>query len=566
MKNLLLLIGLLSPAALGAAGDKLISNQNPGADITVNVTTATGSSVEVTRFSPPLGNGVRSVGTVGSAPQLATYSALVAADFPGAASLSYFWSLNADGNDGSANAKHLSTTVGSPSFTGVGFYGNESIVTFKTGDALRRLSDTVFNLNLATATVTYGGWAFLPSTCFGSGSVLLEQSSVIGTIMQCSSAGFRVCNTSGSICVITNGYSGLADSWHHYVLSINAGTLRLYVDGQLSGSNTGLTGTGSGADFRVGDPVLQGRMQQVFYTAQVLTESQINVLYSKRFKGGQPQIAAGHTLAASSFPLTSLTNKVNFWNLSGLTDGSGNAKTLTNNGTVPFTGLGLTGAADAATFDGSTQRLTSADAVFNPGDISFAYGGWFNADNWTPASSQLMGNAGGSHTWRIWADTNGVYPYFGTGAPSPLSMAQKFVNGTWHHLASTYNRSRGIWSFYVDGSLVGTFANTNTAAGGTFNIGANGAGQYFKGRIRDAFFAQNVEFTDADIRKLYSAKVTHNKAITPEQQYWQASWLREDGKMSIPLENGWITDVGTNDLFMDFSDLNPSDQVFIRSK
>jgi len=64
MKNLLLLIGLLSPAALGAAGDKHISNQNPGADITVNVTTATGSSVEVTRFSPPLGNGVRSVGTV----------------------------------------------------------------------------------------------------------------------------------------------------------------------------------------------------------------------------------------------------------------------------------------------------------------------------------------------------------------------------------------------------------------------------------------------------------------------------------------------------------------------
>ena len=61
-----------------------------------------------------------SIGTVGSAGQLATYGALVAGDFPGAGSLSSFYGLNANGTDASANARTFSSS-GSPGFNAVGF-------------------------------------------------------------------------------------------------------------------------------------------------------------------------------------------------------------------------------------------------------------------------------------------------------------------------------------------------------------------------------------------------------------------------------------------------------------
>ena len=78
--------------------------------------------------------------------------------------------------------------------------------------------------------------------------------------------------------------------------------------------------------------------------------------------GQAGQIKAGRILTAADFTAMGLSAPLGLWNLSDLTDASGNGRALTNKGAVPF-GPGITGAAtEAAVFAGSTaQALYIAD-------------------------------------------------------------------------------------------------------------------------------------------------------------------------------------------------------------
>ena len=58
------------------------------------------------------------------------------------------------------------------------------------------------------------------------------------------------------------------------------------------------------------------------------------------------QIRAGRVLAPADFTAMGLVTPIGLWNLGNVNDSSGNARTLTNKGTVPF-GPGITGAATA---------------------------------------------------------------------------------------------------------------------------------------------------------------------------------------------------------------------------
>jgi hypothetical protein len=478
---------------------------------------------------------------------------MVAADFPGAASLSSFYTLNVNGNDASTNSRTLSS-AGSPTFVNVGFFGNENVLkavgTGGSSTGVARTGDSVFDINLASGAGTIGGWfqADWPSST--AGVLIAVNSFLAGSfLLRKQTANLVQINASAAQTNSNANVNWPSGTWHHLVAVINAGTGSLYLDGQFATTITGLTGTGTAGTLTVGHEIGPGGgnnivAQQVFHTQQALTAAQINNIYSKRFKG--QQLAGGHVLQADSFPLVSLTNKAAFWSLAANpNDGSVNAKNLTNSGSVPFTGLGLFGEAGAAELS-SSKVFQSTDSFFNTGNgVSFSCGAWFRARDWNPATGEvLMSNspASGDRAWAISTNSSGGLHFIGTNTAgsndTDITGANlALVDGSWHHVIFSYSFTSAMIKVYVDGLPYASaaLANIRSLTSSLLYFGVSGLSvdaNYFVGTVREAFFIKNYELTDADIRKLFSARVDLTGAaasVIAASQRWDANLLSEDG-------------------------------------
>jgi hypothetical protein len=116
------------------------------------------------------------------------------------------------------------------------------------------------------------------------------------------------------------------------------------------------------------------------------------------------QVRAGRQLAASDFTTLGLSAPRGLWNLSDLTDASGNARSLTNKGGVSFS-PGINGlSATAAQFAGSTaQALYIADTgAADPFRISTgSWGCWFRTAK-RSSSQRLLSKDGGQANGNGW--------------------------------------------------------------------------------------------------------------------------------------------------------------------
>ena len=508
-----------------------------------------------------------SIGTVGSAGQLATYGGLVAGDFPGAASLSSFYSLNTDGTDGSANGRSISTVAGTPKFNSVGFFGRENVSTWDNVSSIARTSDTFFDVNLATEAISIGAWGYRNNWADSTGSQVWFELGVpgdaVGLVFY--SATFSSVNYA-SVNTITASTARLSSGWHHVVQTINAGTAKLYFDGQLVATATGVSGNVTGGRIYIGAEATSagwvGSLQDAFVTKQALTDSQVNLLYSKRFKG--QQLAGGHVLAANSFPLSSLSGKAAFFSLrADANDGSVNAKNLTNIDSVGFTGLGLFGAtSDAAKFTAADKSFTSTDAFFNPGNgHSFAVGGWFAADSWTTTTQFLFANraSNSDHGYGVSVNSSNVLGFGSNTAGSDdvtLTTPHTFQDGSWHHFMLYFDYPASKLYCYVDGiqTASATLANVRSVTASQFRINARDTspveGQI--GRAREVFFIKDVQLTDADIQKLVAASLTLTASVRAQDQDWKANVLSEDGQTLTELSDSWLVDKDDTQIWLGF--------------
>lgn len=507
-----------------------------------------------------------SIGQVGLAVSTANFGTLSAADFPGAASLSSFYSLNSAGTDGSANARTF-TASGTPGFNGAGFYGNENCLQIiSVADKVQRTGDTFFNINLATGAMTFGGWFYLSNwgLQLGTGRVFMSLNpSANGALIEAATAGLRVTNTTGSITVVIP-WSQVSSGWHHLVAQVSAGTLKFYFDGQLVGSNTGLTGTGANSDGYIGgdssgDGVVGCIIQQAFFTNQALTDAQILSLASKRYKGSG-QLAGGHALAADSFPLSNLTNKVAFWNFStDGSDGSGNGKTLTNNNATPFTGLNIFGASSVPRLNGTTQNFSATlnDTFYNYSG-TMGCGGWFNADDWQQSSKAMFGmySSNANSDFLVQLSAGFIVAYGGsltTSVPVPLSA----VGGSWHHVALTYDKTSDVWKLYYDGTVIGSFSSPRPAvsASVTFRFGAlgNAASNFWSGRMQDCFFVRDYLLTESDIQKIVASRIDLATSLAPEDQRWLATYISENSLIKSDINGSeFVVDKDNTKVWVDF--------------
>jgi hypothetical protein len=246
--------------------------------------------------------------------------------------------------------------------------------------------------------------------------------------------------------------------------------------------------------------------------------------------GVSGQLRAGHTLAATDFTAQGLAVPLGLWNLSDLTDASGNGRALTNKGSVPF-GVGINGAATtAAVFAGSTgQALYIADTgAADPFRIKTgSWGCWFRTAKRGVAQWAVtkVGAAGTIAVlcYGLYVSANNVAQTSiadGTNTTGAVGTSD-IADDRWHFVVATHDGTRN--RLYVDGALEAQAAfsgslNQGSAApldiGGYGADGATAAVAPFYGRVDEAFVTADV-LSDDQIRNLYAARIPHTLTVTP---------------------------------------------------
>lgn len=255
------------------------------------------------------------------------------------------------------------------------------------------------------------------------------------------------------------------------------------------------------------------------------------------YEPGVPgQVRAGRQLVATDFTTQlGLAAPVAVWNLSDLTDASGNARTLTNKGTVPF-GVGINGlASTAAVFAGSTgQSLWRADSGGGDpfripvGSIS-AWVRTAKRSTFQYVLSRQDSSVAANRSYYLSIDSTNValaVAHVGGAAntgPQCIGTSD-IADDRWHMITFVYDGVAGY--LYVDGELE-SFATG--AADGPMNMAASPvtiSGQAadqtltaalaspMYGRIDEAFVTPDI--LDAEqVRFLYCAKIAHGFPAAP---------------------------------------------------
>jgi hypothetical protein len=234
------------------------------------------------------------------------------------------------------------------------------------------------------------------------------------------------------------------------------------------------------------------------------------------------QIRAGRVLTTADFTRLGLAAPLGLWNLGDVNDASGNARTFTNKGAVPF-GPGITGAAtEAAIFAGSTgQALYIADTgAADPFRIrTGSWGCWFRTAKrgtiqriFTKASAAQFG-------WYLSTTVNNVAqaeasPEGTTTVPAPGTT--DVCDDRWHFAVCVVDGTKV--RTYVDGALEGQASiGPVFGAGGPLNIGGRSADastatvEPHYGRVDEAFVTADV-LSPEQILNLYCARIAHTLA------------------------------------------------------
>ena len=294
--------------------------------------------------------------------------------------------------------------------------------------------------------------------------------------------------------------------------------------------------------------------------------------------GSSGQVVAGHVLSEALSFQSGLSTKLSFYNLrSNVNDGTSNARNLlATDGTTSFTSTSILGESNLAATFGGANSLHSTDTFFNPNSKSFAVGGWFYAGTWANNTIFCQADSATDQSFILAIDSAAQINFaaFNSSASVAdftfISSPVAFGSNSWHHFAVTYDYSTGIVKGFLDGVVFfsGYIANFRTLTAGTktFRIG----GRYstpasrLTGRVEEFFFIANQAINDEEIRKIYSAKITHSANVATAYQEWTANIY---SKVATQDDQSWLVDKTDKDnLFVDFSGLGATDSVELMLK
>jgi hypothetical protein len=250
--------------------------------------------------------------------------------------------------------------------------------------------------------------------------------------------------------------------------------------------------------------------------------------------GQTVQARAGRQLALSDFTNLGLSAPRGLWNLSDLTDASGNGRTLSNKNAVGF-GLGINGAAaTAAQFRGASGTPANDPALYiadtgaaDPFRITTgSWGCWFRTAR--RGTLQDLVTKESSTNQRVFGVTIGTANIVAVDRSVDGSTAggasgvSDVCDDRWHHVVATYDGT--VLRNYVDAVLEATStALSGSMFGGSapLNIGARyadsgtAAVNPHYGRVDEAFVTADV-LSEDQIRSLYAARLVHTLGAQPK--------------------------------------------------
>jgi hypothetical protein len=290
--------------------------------------------------------------------------------------------------------------------------------------------------------------------------------------------------------------------------------------------------------------------------------------------GSVGQISAGHVLASTSFPAAHYSTKISYYNLSGLTDGNTSlGHDLTNNGSTPFTGTGIVGAANScANLNGTSHWLNSTDGHFNPsGIVDWIMGGWFKPTSYTPLANQTLfsswaGSGNQKFSLELTPQGNLQVTTSTTGSNSSSSVIVWGSGSGWNHIALRYDAADQDLYVYINSVLLGIHpvgAALYQPASPDFCLGARSGGTSLYAGLIDEFFASSgYGLNDSELAKVYAAKIAHpNALLTPKHQNWQATVTYSD--LVAQLDVDFVIDMDEAALYLDLSGQSPLSIIYL---
>lgn len=283
--------------------------------------------------------------------------------------------------------------------------------------------------------------------------------------------------------------------WSHCAVSYDGTTTRLYVNGVLSGSATGVAITNDNYNLRLGSRLYDASMDFTGYISDVRLVNG-TALYTSAF-------------TPPSAPLTAVTNTallMNFTN-AGVYDAS-QLNALTTVGNATSSTAQTKYAAGSVYFDGSGDYLiTSASAfAFGTGDFTVEAWVYMTAYTGSVAGGSIFGTVIGSksgyslNTGQDSTSLRLISNASGTWADT-LTTGSGLSLNTWTHIAMSRNGAN--LRIFKDGVVIGSTSSASTlnftgTTGwiGRFSDGTND--RYFTGYIEDVRVTKGLARYTAD--------------------------------------------------------------------
>jgi hypothetical protein len=256
-----------------------------------------------------------------------------------------------------------------------------------------------------------------------------------------------------------------------------------YYEVWQNGVNTGKRITASGE-------YVLGLTLNTAYTFQLIP---VDIFYNKSTSN-----TVSATTVTSSVPTTGL---VSYYKL----DSNSNDNWGSNNGTDTSVSYVAGKIGDAASFNGTTSKITAnfAGAISTAASISF----WVKLVNHTPSDSFKTGILNitnePSNSHYPFSDGN-IYCGFFTNSRKTIGAGIVSDRTQWHMVTVTANSISNVWKFYQNGTLV------TTSTVGSFTMLSSGTlgkslTTYFLNGLLDEVAIYNTALTQTEIDLLYSS-------------------------------------------------------------
>jgi hypothetical protein len=557
------------------------------------VTTESGQKYEHV-VSPPIG-GQRTIGRPGAVAN--PYGAIDGSETSIFASTTdlHIWPLNGNADDIGPNAPLTLASQGTPNFDLTTIFDRKINLRWDGLNALKLEGDPLMDVNGVSFTVA--GW-FQTQDPDGA-QILSNQVSTADRSwsINASSAGyiaFWATNTAGSNDVEYTSETVVNDGkWYHVAMVFDqpAGRVKGYLNGAkiMDEALANVRNTTGSSVFRIGGrnasfteiPQDGGATEVIFQKGAALTDVQINQLYSRRFTNSV-QIAGGHYLTTESFMYDLPSTGGAHWSGQSVSDISG-ALSCSGGSACDLTPVGVTfdapdifGDPLVANFDGVDDCLHITDPLFTAmGRYSWTIGGWFKT-NWQslPGNQMLIANRDGvDFYFDILIDSVDDELFarvFSATSNTELQWPMDpWKDGEWHHIAFSYDSGSKRIALHVDGVEVASSAvsvgiddlDQSLLTFGCSELTSN----WMEGSMQSLFFIQRA-LTEFEIAVLASAKFNHGYAVDPENQSWVTTWKDELTPMSLQLENGWLKHMASENLYVNFMNLDEGSKVSVRAR